>query len=135
MNSAEHRLQFSKRLVQALHAADYSDSPTALSREFNARYSEDPVTPHSVRRWLIGEAIPSENKLIVLANCLGVTAAWLRFGGDDISNATAAVGNIAANRYAPEDIMLLLDIRQLNPVNKKIIQQLIHTMILVNASE
>ena len=44
------------------------------------KVSGTPVTPHAVRKWLIGEAIPTQEKILVLAKWLNVSAAWLRFG-------------------------------------------------------
>lgn len=62
-----------RQAPQALKAA-------ALAREFNRRYAGEPITLHAARRWLLGEAIPAQDKLRVLADWLGVTAEWLRFG-------------------------------------------------------
>lgn len=78
--STEREL-FSSRLRQALMNARYdSESPTRLARDFNLRYPGRPVTIHAVRKWLHGEAIPTQEKLQLLAGWLGVSAEWLRFG-------------------------------------------------------
>lgn len=129
MNSAAERKQFSERLHQALLAADYAtDAPTQLAREFNARYSGGPITPHAARKWIIGEAIPGQSKLVVLANWLGVTATWLRFGGP-LNEVSGSVTTAAADRFETEDIKMLADLRQLGPTDKIIIRELVRSMI------
>jgi hypothetical protein len=68
MNSNLERLEFSKRLQQALRNAEYSpNSPTQLAREFNVRFAGHPVTVHAARKWLQGESIPTQEKLRALA--------------------------------------------------------------------
>ena len=81
MNSNHERLEFSKRLQQALRNAEYSpNSPTQLAREFNERFAGHPVTVHAARKWLMGEAIPTQVRLRALADVLQVSPTWLRFG-------------------------------------------------------
>src|SRR3954470_8981804 len=84
MNSSNERESFSERLQQALKNAHYSpDSPTRLAREFNIRFDGRPITVHAARKWLVGEAIPTQEKLRMIAQWLGVPAEWLRFGGPE----------------------------------------------------
>jgi transcriptional regulator with XRE-family HTH domain len=51
-----------------------------LERAFNARYWGRSVSFQAVRRWLKGEAIPSQEKLQVLAEWLKLEPHVLRFG-------------------------------------------------------
>jgi transcriptional regulator with XRE-family HTH domain len=82
--SNEERRNFSNRLQQSLRNADYApDSPTQLAREFNLRFSGRPISVHAARKWLVGEAIPTQEKLRALADWFGVSAEWLRFGTDE----------------------------------------------------
>jgi hypothetical protein len=82
-NASTEGFGFSERLQHALRNADYApDSPTQLAREFNLRYAGNQVTVDAARQWLVGDAIPAQEKLRALANWLGVSAQWLRFGGD-----------------------------------------------------
>lgn len=77
----QERLEFSERLRETLRKANYApDSPTQLAREFNLRHQNRPITIHAARKWLIGEAIPTQEKLRLLSDWLGVSAEWLRFG-------------------------------------------------------
>ena len=75
---AEQRA-FSQRLTCALDEAGMKASPTALAKAFNAQ-ADGPVTVHAVRKWLVGESIPTQAKLIILAKLISVPVTWLRFG-------------------------------------------------------
>lgn len=74
------KIEFSQRLRNAMLAAGYPDRPAVLEREFNSRYWGRSVTFQAVSRWLRGEAIPSQDKLQVLAAWLRVEPQALRFG-------------------------------------------------------
>lgn len=63
-------------------AAGYEPKPAVLEREFNTRYWGKPMTLHGVRRWLRGEALPTHEKLLVLAEWLGVPPQQLNFGDE-----------------------------------------------------
>jgi transcriptional regulator with XRE-family HTH domain len=76
----DEKTEFSQRLRKAIEDAGYSLRPTVLEREFNTRYWGRSVTVQAVRRWLRGEAIPSQEKLQVLAEWLKVEPHALRFG-------------------------------------------------------
>lgn len=82
MNEKE---EFSNRLRDAMTRAGYPLRPVVLEREFNTRYWGSSVTLQAVRRWLRGEAIPSQEKLQVLAEWLKVEPQVLRFG-DGVRN-------------------------------------------------
>jgi len=79
------RQRFANRLCCALAQAGYAAKPAVLEREFNLRYWGKPVTLHGVRRWLRGEALPTEDKLLVLAQWLHIDPHTLRFG-EEVSN-------------------------------------------------
>lgn len=82
MIRSDEREAFSCRLKEALKAAgSRTDSPTALARAFNRRYPGQPVSVYAVRKWLYGEAIPGQDKLRTLAEWLGRSPEWLRYGG------------------------------------------------------
>jgi hypothetical protein len=76
----DEKSEFSNRLKNAIQDAGYQLRPTILEREFNTRYWGRPVTVQAVRRWLRGEAIPSQEKLQVLADWLKIEPHALRFG-------------------------------------------------------
>ena len=76
----DEKAEFAARLREAMIAAGYEPRPAMLERGFNARYWGRSVTFQAVSRWLRGEAIPSQDKLQVLAEWLGVEPHLLRFG-------------------------------------------------------
>ncbi|MBK9324865.1 MAG: hypothetical protein IPN00_00510 [Hydrogenophilales bacterium] len=83
MRSIMEREAFAQRLKMALAAiGDDGSSPTRLAKAFNRRYPGSPVTLHAARKWLQGEAIPSQDKLRILADWLGVASDWLRYGNE-----------------------------------------------------
>ena len=81
MASSEEKLGFSQRLEEALRRAGLHEAGASrIAREFNLRYHGDPVTTQAVRKWLDGRAIPSQDKMRVLAAWLDVASQWLRYG-------------------------------------------------------
>lgn len=122
MNSSDERYQFSERLQQALRSAEYSpDSPTQLAREFNTRFAGQPVTVHAARKWLMGESIPTQEKLRALAKWLNVTAEWLRFG-----TASANGSNSSLNS---SDAKIMASMRQLNEDNRQLVFEFIRLLV------
>lgn len=71
---------FGKRLHNAMVAAGYDPKPAVLEREFNLKWDGKEMTLHGVRRWLMGETIPDDDKIQVLAKWLKVEPQTLRFG-------------------------------------------------------
>ncbi len=84
MHTDPTKQQFAERLIKAMQDSGYAPKPSVLEREFNQRYWGKPMTLHGVRRWLLGETLPSQDKLVVLAEWLGVPPHVLRFG-DEVS--------------------------------------------------
>lgn len=76
----DEKSEFAKRLHDAMVAAGYEPRPIVLEREFNSRFWGRSVTFQAVRRWLKGEAIPSQEKLMVIAEWLNIEPQALRFG-------------------------------------------------------
>ncbi|THF65389.1 hypothetical protein E6O51_00485 [Pseudothauera rhizosphaerae] len=92
-----------------------------MAREFNRRYPGAPVTLHATRKWLEGEAIPAQDKLRVLADWLGVTAEWLRFG-----QGHALVGVREPNREF--DYQLMRDIAALTEAHQQVVRDLVKSL-------
>lgn len=76
----DEKADFAQRLKDAMARQGYALRPVVLEREFNTRYWGRSVTLQAVRRWLRGEAIPSQDKVQVLAEWLKVEPEVLRFG-------------------------------------------------------
>jgi transcriptional regulator with XRE-family HTH domain len=80
MNQKNEKLEFAERLRKAMLDAGYEPRPVVLEKGFNTRYWGRSVTVQAVTRWLRGEAIPSQEKLQVLAEWLKVEPHALRYG-------------------------------------------------------
>ncbi len=85
----DEKAEFSQRLRKAIEGAGYALRPVTVEREFNTRYWGSPVTVQAVRRWLRGEAIPSQEKLQVLADWLKIEPHVLRYGEQAIKKIRA----------------------------------------------
>lgn len=126
--AARERLAFSERLREVLRDADYAhDSPSQLAREFNLHYDGAPVTPHAARKWLAGEAIPTQEKLRALAQWLGVSARWLRFGGRETTSHDDS-GGICLGQFDRKDLSIIESLRHLNEKHCEIVVMLIHKL-------
>lgn len=71
---------FAERLRSALDAVGVRPSPTVVANGFNQRYWGRSITPHTARNWLLGQSMPTQDKLVVLAEWLQVSPDELRFG-------------------------------------------------------
>lgn len=72
--------EFARRLREAMQQAGYEARPAVLEREFNLHYYGKPMTLHGVRRWLRGETLPTQDKVIALAQWLRIPPEQLSFG-------------------------------------------------------
>lgn len=118
MSNQQEKLSFAKRLNQALNDANHPISPTFLSNEFNNRYDGQPISVQSANNWLLGKAIPNQDKLALLAIWLKVSSQWLRFG--DVSSTT----NIS-DILDPKDLDYFIKFKSLTNSQKNIIKTLI----------
>lgn len=119
MSNQEEKKLFAERLKQALNAVGHPISPTYLSKEFNNRYDGTSISVQSANNWLLGKAIPSQDKLSILAIWLNVSNQWLRFGDQDI-NPSAQISEHDAG-----DLDYYLKFRALKNHHKDIIKKLI----------
>ena len=76
----DQKLEFAERLQAAMRDAGLEPRPAVLLHLFNTHYWGRPVTFQAVSRWLRGESIPEQDKLITLADILKVEPQVLRFG-------------------------------------------------------
>lgn len=74
------KLEFAQRLRTAMEALSLEPRPVVLLNLFNHHYWGRSVTFQAVSRWLKGEAIPAQDKLVVLAGLLRMEPEVLRFG-------------------------------------------------------
>ncbi|WP_199136152.1 helix-turn-helix domain-containing protein [Delftia sp. ASV31] len=75
-----NKLEFALRLRQAIEAAGLEPRPSVLLKLFNSSYWGPPISFQAVSRWLNGEAVPEQDKLVLLAGLLEVEPDVLRYG-------------------------------------------------------
>ena len=116
---------FSERFRKALLVAGVPQSPTVIAHEFNLRYWGKSVSLYAVRNWLLGQSMPTQDKLRTLAQWLGVSPHELRFGPDQ-----AAVQLVMENDpHVPEmvsvDRAMLARYLQLTEHQRKLVCDLV----------
>lgn len=119
---------FARRLAESLGHAGYPLKPAVVAREFNLRYWGRPVSLQAVRKWLRGEAIPTQDKLMALAEWLGITPQALRFGRqiDERLERKAASWNEAMNYRERE---LFEAILSLSPEHRKLVREFVTALV------
>jgi hypothetical protein len=68
---------FARRLTKALKANKIEPSPAALVFAYNKDHKDNPLKPHTVRKWLIGDAKPRPKSLVLLAR-------WLKLSPEEL---------------------------------------------------
>ena len=71
-NATNERSNFADRLRTALSAAKQPTGFSAFARAYNLRAAGATVTAHAGRKWLVGEAIPTHEKILIIAKWLNV---------------------------------------------------------------
>ncbi len=136
---------FAERLRAALQARGRKVSPTFLEREFNLRWRGEPVSVHAVRKWLHGQAMPTLDKVTVLARWLGVSDDWLRWGLDASGSPlvaseagshpdaavvrTGAAASTGRAHPAGDEASLLQDYRLLTPTDRLAVRAVIDSLL------
>jgi transcriptional regulator with XRE-family HTH domain len=120
------RHEFSRRLREELLRSGRQASPAALARELNLslRPSEQ-IHPSSCRKWLHGEAFPTQEKLLRLAQMLQVSPAWLRFG----QSTELFEPGPSAPLLKPDELALLADWRQLGASQRRAVRLLLRQLL------
>jgi hypothetical protein len=121
------RAAFAERLKECLKQTGRSVSPSDLVREFNAHFDGPPVHAHSCRKWLLGEAVPTQEKLVVLAQMCGVSPDWLRYG-----DATRALEMRSATPFTRQELALVSGFQRLGSRDRKVVQQLMGVLLKLN---
>ena len=130
MNSkiaSDERTNFSERLRRALGGVGVADSPADFTRAYNARADGAAVSIHAARKWLGGEAIPTHEKIVILASWLGVSAAWLRFGDETME--LSAQGVIPEAEISTPALALTNDILSLPEREQRVVREIVDAFL------
>jgi hypothetical protein len=120
-HDTDEKALFAKRLYSSLQASGHAVRPAQVARDFNATFIGHAVTLHTCRKWLRGESIPTQDKLIALAQLTGVEAQWLRFG--DAAKKTKINSSLAREQT------LVRSFRALNAHNKRTVEALMEHLL------
>jgi len=118
--ATEEREGFSARLTLALEKANKSTRIVDVWREFNALNAHAPVSHVAARKWVLGKSLPTQEKLRTLADWLGVSVAWLRFGDE--------TGDKKARSLSAQEQALVTEYRRLTRVEKLHLLELTRAM-------
>lgn len=116
------REEFGARFRECLKRAGLEKiTNEALLLEVNSRLTKEPVTVHAVRKWKVGEAIPGDANLTILATWLNVAPEWLRFGNVPTCSQPVSITQI--------DHSILRELSTLRDENKELVRQLVSQLL------
>lgn len=117
-------LAFAERLKQALINAGHSIRPTDLAVQFTLNsQKEGGVSMPAARKWLRGEALPTEEKLRTLALWLNVDPYELRYGVSPTKQLTKKLNQLS--HAASQDIVYVEKFLALPPDKRKTVREVI----------
>lgn len=128
MQEINEKKAFSQRLKQQLLEQNWPiNSPTWLAREFNIRYNGHSISVQTASNWLSGTAIPSQDKLQILAAWLDISTQWLRFGEIDSSSQIGIKNNYKNIQFYLDDLPKKIGL--LTPKQKQIIYEIVNEFL------
>jgi transcriptional regulator with XRE-family HTH domain len=139
MPTNEEKAAFAKRLKLSLRrSSEPVRGPTELALRFNLRYQGNAVSAQTAHKWLSGRAIPTHDKLMTLAEWLGVNEHWLHYGpptkqalmaGEQRATYRTPKGASSASRATgkptPESLALAERIQTLSPHRRYLVEELV----------
>lgn len=132
-NKKEDHKAFTLRLEMLLLKKGRTLSPTALARDFNLRWRGVPVTVNATRKWLMGEAMPTMDKIAVLANMLNASDDWLRWGDMSVEESAnqsyAQVMSTSKMSLNDAEKSFAQDFRLLSLTNKKVVSAVMEVLL------
>jgi hypothetical protein len=124
--SIEERRNFSVRLKSVLIKQKRSLKPSSFVRGFNLRAEGATVTAHAARKWLIGESIPTQQRIVIIAKWLNVNAAWLRFGDGKNEGFLSAPG--VREAISKDEAALIGSVVSLSKPSQQVVQGLVELL-------
>ncbi|MBB5371073.1 MULTISPECIES: hypothetical protein [unclassified Janthinobacterium] len=131
------RQQFSERLKKELTRVGLPiASPTQIAQEFNTLYPANKIAAQTVRKWLLADAIPTQAKLMNLAEWLEVSAEWLRFGTGKRRAAKATekadeseVGVVVVGKNQAAIVPVVELLAKLSPKNIRMVESIVRCVL------
>lgn len=128
MHGKENKQAFATRLRDALAQVGVR-GPTQLALKFNLRYDGQPVSTQAAHKWLCGDAVPTTDKILTLANWLGVDPHWLRYGAPEDMKQIATAHPEPHSGFSAEDMALLETFHRLDAGKKRLLKVLLRALL------
>jgi transcriptional regulator with XRE-family HTH domain len=135
MHSKDEKLAFAARLKQALKRSRKKiETPTDLATQFSLK-SNTSVTPQAAQKWLMGTAIPTPDKIAILAKWLDVSVKWLRYGVTDEVRPPRPPRRTSVLMGEPEapsaaEWVLLERLRRMPEARRRLVEDLVEQLVL-----
>lgn len=130
MNMTNEKAAFGKRLTRLLSEAEIGiASPTNVAREFNRRYTGEPVTAQAVRKWMTGESIPAGDKIRTLSKWLKASPHWLHYGENEKSTGVLKTEEDRASYGAEAVATLPDDYQRLSLKHKIMVSEIVQALL------
>jgi transcriptional regulator with XRE-family HTH domain len=132
------RQQFSERLKKEFTRMGLPlSSPTQIANEFNSRYPANKIAAQTVRKWLLSDAIPTQAKLMCLAEWIDVSSEWLRFGTGKRRVTKAGVvadrqeeGVVVVGKRQAAIIPVVELLAKLSPQNIRLVENIVRCVLV-----
>jgi hypothetical protein len=124
-------LAFAERLKQALRRLPKRvKGPAELAIQFNLNYSGERVTNQAVQKWLVGDNLPTVEKIRTLAKMCDVPLEWLHHGAQVYQPESAPLRIAQPSKtyegpLSEAEMQLVTSFRQLSADQKILVQNLI----------
>ena len=118
-------VEFAARLEQAMTAKSIKHSPTVLANLFNSVFDGKAVAIITVRNWILGKSLPTQDKLVVLAKLLDTSAEQLRYGRHSEKTLTLMNADGSESELSVSQKQLVRKYISLNKVQQRLVSDLI----------
>jgi hypothetical protein len=118
-------MEFAARLEQAMSAKSIRRSSTVLTNLFNAEFDGKAVTIPTVSNWMHGLTMPTQDKLVVLAELLDTSAEHLRYGRNSEKTLTIQNADGSETQLTNTQQQFIKHYLALNSVLQKLVSDLV----------
>ncbi len=125
LSAQRERHEFSERLISSLKKSNIPVRVVEIHKLFLKNNKNISISTHAIRKWLLGESIPTQEKLRVLSDILLVEPNWLRYGEE-----TANLKINKFNKLNSNQLKLLTEFEKLSFNQKKYILEIIQALLV-----
>ena len=122
-------MEFAARLEKAMAEKSIKHSPTVLANLFNLRFDGKAVAIITVRNWILGKSLPTQDKLVVLAQLLDTSAEQLRYGRHSEKTLTLMNADGIETELTASQQQLVRKYISLNKAQQRLVSDLVDEMV------